>query len=53
MNMAQMASTVTGLPKVVIGHYFLEHPNSDYSNATNIEVSLSSDQIEYPLPTVC
>jgi len=51
MNMARMASTITGLPKVVIGHYFMKHPDSDYSTATTIDTSPSMAQIEYPLPT--
>lgn len=53
MNMSQIAITITGLPKVVIGHYFMEHPDSDYSKATTIEMPLSSAEVEYPLPSRC
>lgn len=51
MNMAQMASTSTGLPKVVIGHYIMKPPKSSYSKATTLEMPLSLAEIEYPLPS--
>ena len=53
MNMARMASTITGLPKAVIGHYYMKHPDSDYSVATTIDTSPSMAQIEFPIPLKC
>lgn len=53
MNMAHMASSVTGLPKAVIGHYFMNPPTSEYSKVANIEIPLSAADVEYPLPTKC
>jgi hypothetical protein len=52
MNMARLAGTVTGLPRVVVGHYVMAFPASEHSRAISIEVPLTSDELEYPLPTL-
>jgi hypothetical protein len=50
LNMAQMAYPMAGLPKTVVGHYVMNPPHSDYSKATDLEIPLSVDEVEYPLP---
>jgi len=50
LNMSQMACPTAGLPRAVIGHYVMNPPKSDYSRATNLEIPLSAEEIEYPLP---
>jgi hypothetical protein len=50
LNMAEMAYPMGGLPKAVIGHYMINPPPSEYSRATNLEIPLTTDEIQYPLP---
>jgi len=52
MKMAQMAVPFGRLPKAVIGHYAIKPPNTSFSKATKLEMSLTEEDVLYPLRNI-